>query len=70
MRLGLTGDETTEAWFDFLSELPGDVEWVVADGAKAIKKAVLLRWPKAKFIACEGTWGARCRAGRPEMGGR
>lgn len=53
-RLGLTGDETTEAWLTFLNELPGDdVEWVVADGAKAIKQAVLLRWPKVRFIACE-----------------
>jgi hypothetical protein len=66
MRLGLSGDETTEAWLAFLRELPGDVEWVVADGAKAIKQAVMLRWPKARFIACEyhlgralEGWGAR-----------
>lgn len=53
-RLGLTGDETKEAWAAFLAELPGDdVEWVVADGAKAIEQAVSLRWPQAKFIACE-----------------
>jgi hypothetical protein len=38
---------------DFLASLPGDVEWVVADGAKAIKQAVMLRWPNVRFVACE-----------------
>ena len=52
-RIGLTGDETRYSWFDFLSELPGDVEWVVADGAKAIEPAVRKRWPNARFFSCE-----------------
>ncbi len=51
--LHLAADETKESWADFLVELPGDVEWVVADGAKAIKQAVMLRWPNAEFVACE-----------------
>ena len=51
--LHLAADETKESWADFLAELPGDVEWVVADGAKAIKQAAMLRWPNAKFVACE-----------------
>ena len=51
--LHLSPDETRESWSDFLGELPGDVEWVVADGAKAIKQAAMLRWPNATFVACE-----------------
>jgi len=41
------------SWLDFLGELEGDPAWVVADGSKAIRKAVRQRWPKATFYACE-----------------
>jgi hypothetical protein len=61
-RIGLAGDETRYAWFDFLSELPGDVEWVVADGAKAIEPAVRQRWPKARFFSCEYHLGKALKA--------
>ncbi len=61
-RIGLVGDETRHAWFDFLSELPGDVEWVVADGAKAIEPAVRKRWPNARFFSCEFHLGKALKA--------
>ena len=61
-RIGLAGDETRYAWFDLLSELPGDVEWVVADGAKAIEPAVRQRWPNARFFSCEFHLGKALRS--------
>ncbi len=52
-RVGFAGDETAGSWLDFLNELEGDPTWVVADGSKAIRKAVRKRWPKATFYSCE-----------------
>lgn len=52
-RIGFAGDETAASWLDFLGELEGDPAWVVADGSKAIRKAVRKRWPKATFYSCE-----------------
>ncbi len=61
-RIGLAGDETRQSWLDFLSQLPGDVEWVVADGAKAIEPAVRERWPNARFFSCEFHLGRALRS--------
>ena len=52
-RIGFAGDESAASWLDFLGGLEGDPAWVVADGSKAIRKAVRKRWPKATFYACE-----------------
>lgn len=60
-RIGFAGDETTESWRDFLDELPGDPEWIVADGAGAIASAVQRTWPNATFYSCEFHLGRALR---------
>jgi hypothetical protein len=52
-RVSLGGDETHHSWLRFFGELDkGDPEWVVADRADAIWKAVGIRWPNATIFAC------------------
>lgn len=51
-RLGLLPDETHESWLAFLERLDGEPEWIVADRAEAIWKAVEIRWPKAQRFYC------------------
>lgn len=60
-RIGLAGDETAASWREFLDELPGAPQWVVADGAGAIAQAVRAKWPKAVFYACEYHLGQALR---------
>ncbi len=60
-RIGLAGDETADSWRDFLDELPGAPEWVVADGAGAIAAAVRAKWPEAVFYSCEFHLGRALR---------
>ncbi len=55
-RLDFAPDETAASWSDFLAALDGGgpgPEWVVADGATAIRLAVAARWPDAQFYSCE-----------------
>lgn len=49
-----SGGETGNDWWEFLHTLPLDPapEWVVADGAKAIRAAVLDTWPGTTFFPC------------------
>jgi hypothetical protein len=51
----LAADETETSWTAFLGQLESDPapEWVVADGAKAIRNAVRAVWPNAIFYPCE-----------------
>ena len=51
-RVSFAGDETHHSWLRFFEELPGDPEWVVADRAKGISKAVEIRWPDATIFDC------------------
>ncbi len=60
-RIGLAGDETAASWREFLDELPGAPEWVVADGAGAIAAAVRAKWPGAVFYSCEFHLGRALR---------
>lgn len=48
------GGEDTESWFEFLTHLGGEVEWVVCDDSDAIKSAARRRWPNAVVYSCEG----------------
>lgn len=43
---------TRGAWVDFLEELPGEPEVVVADDAPEISLAVQYKWPRARFWRC------------------
>ena len=49
-----SGGESGNDWWEFLHSLPVDPapEWVVADGAKAIRSAVLATWPDVTFFPC------------------
>lgn len=51
-RAGIGADETHRSWLDFFGQLEGDPEWIVADRASAIWKAVEVRWPHAQVFAC------------------
>ena len=50
------GSEDEESWLEFLGLLEspdGGPEWVVADGAQAIRSAVGEHWPATTFYSCE-----------------
>jgi hypothetical protein len=51
-RISLTADETADSWIPFLRSLDGEPEWVVADRASAIWKAVDVVWPNATRVMC------------------
>lgn len=51
-RIGLAPDETEKSWLEFLDQLEGEPEWVVADRATAIWAAVTERFPRATLFSC------------------
>lgn len=51
-RVGIGADETHRSWLEFFDQLEGKPEWIVADRASAIWKAVEMRWPSAQHFAC------------------
>ena len=51
-RISLLADETHLSWLKFFAELPGTPEYVVADRADAIWKAVGIRWPNVVRFNC------------------
>jgi hypothetical protein len=51
-RVGIGADVTHRSWLDFIDQLEGEPEWIVADRASAIWKAVEMRWPNAQRFAC------------------
>jgi len=51
-RVSLAADETAASWISFLRSLDGEPEWVVADRASAIWKAVDEVWPNATRVLC------------------
>jgi hypothetical protein len=51
-RVGIGADETHRSWLDFFDQLEGEPEWIVADRASAIWKAVEARWPDAQRFFC------------------
>lgn len=42
------------SWYEFLTHLEGEPEWVVCDDDGAIKGAAQQRWPNATIYSCEG----------------